>query len=537
RGPRSRRRRPHREPAAPALPASADPGAARPGPGALQAHGPLRGQDEDSGRPSVHSSRLFGGAGHVVDARKLRSLGQRERWLIESGEVAITSEVLGEGGFGVVARGLYQGIEVAVKAPKQDIEDGVDGDRVWALCNELRILRHVRHPNIVFLYGAVLDIAEGRARMWLVMELVSGCVLGKFMRKPTVLGDSLVRASLLSDVARALRYLHEQKPPVVHGDLKDSNIFVQQVDSVSGWRAKLLDFGLARHVSPSSRHMGGTLRWMAPEIILGARFPNEAVDVFSFGRVIFFVATGRLPFQDVHRKELRSFLASSPVLQWPSAASGSFESSCRALSEECCQMIFESRPTMPDVYQRLTVFAELWRTLGASHGPPQGSSSRDQAEAVPEKGRASTDVRRAPTKQHHAADAGSGKQAQRLAVPSCAATNSATIHNLILETMLRFNFVMPAESCCTFHGTVQRYASSVRQIGRMGCRDFLGQSGVRHQCKHCGCIARGASSSESGGGDDDVVGAACSICGGELGSLLSRRDRHLPPQPRHLLSI
>merc|ERR1740123_1115429 len=98
---------------------------------------------------------------------------------------------------------------------------------------------------------------------------------------------------------RALVYLHARRPPIVHGDLKGSNIFVEH--RALGPHAKLLDFGLARVLSRQIEPLGGTLRWAAPEVFARG-VPTPAADVFSFDRVLFFVVVGKKPLQNYEKK-------------------------------------------------------------------------------------------------------------------------------------------------------------------------------------------------------------------------------------------
>merc|ERR1719265_346321 len=99
---------------------------------------------------------------------------------------------------------------------------------------------------------------------------------------------------VMLDVCSALRYLHSHRPPIVHGDLKGSNVFVEFVDAPTP-RAKLLDFGLSRIVSKDSAPLSGTPNWMAPEITTGKVKPSPRADVFSLGLLLHFIVTGLKP--------------------------------------------------------------------------------------------------------------------------------------------------------------------------------------------------------------------------------------------------
>ncbi|CAK0841284.1 unnamed protein product [Prorocentrum cordatum] len=281
---------------------------------------------------------------------QIRAVGEREQWLIASGEVELlTDMVLGSGGFGVVVMGLYYNTLVAVKAPRENIaHQGGVAASLPALCNELRILRRIRHPNIAFLYGACMDAAL--QKLCLVLEFVDGVSLGVFIRgqkssatpRPAASRSASVRSLLIFDVLSALRYLHSRQPVVVHGDLKDSNVFVEERRSRHGrssYRAKLLDFGLSRILTRSAKPLGGTLRWMAPELLSRQPVPpDDAADCYSFGLVTYFIVTGCLPFEGRHAEQVRRQLqrGQPPSLAWP-APVDELSRACRSVVEQCTQ--------------------------------------------------------------------------------------------------------------------------------------------------------------------------------------------------------
>jgi len=166
--------------------------------------------------------------------------------------------------------------------------------------DELRILRHVRHPHIALFHGACIQ-SEGT--VLLVMEVVRGKCLDTFLshwhERWQFLKHQAARQAIMQDVCEALAYLHSLKPCVVHGDLKPNNMHVELRER--GPFAKLLDFGLARTVTRhEARITGGTRHYMAPELrapsnrARGLR-ADRAVDVFSLGRLLQLLATGEPP--------------------------------------------------------------------------------------------------------------------------------------------------------------------------------------------------------------------------------------------------
>jgi len=175
---------------------------------------------------------------------EVASLGKRERWLLKSKDLkpVAKEEVLGVGGFGVVRKYLFRGSPVAVKTPRVRSTSTADCARALrSLLNELRVLRQVRHPNIVLFHGMVMySEASDATILALVFELIQGIPLNTYLSSNV---SDVARHKLMLGACCALRYLHSNDPLICHGDIKDVNILVESWSG--GPRARLLDFGLA----------------------------------------------------------------------------------------------------------------------------------------------------------------------------------------------------------------------------------------------------------------------------------------------------
>lgn len=299
---------------------------------------PQTGPHSVPGSSALSSSAAFqmlddgAGGGSMVG---IVSLGQQEHWTIPTSEIMLyTGKVLGMGSFGVVVAGSFVGSPVAVKVAKVDTSTSC----LPALSNELRILRHVRHPNVALFHGACFDSA---AKVFaIILELVDGLDLKAYLEKDgraCNVSDS-TRCILLLQMARAINYLHTRMPPIIHGDLKPSNMLVEQL--AGSPRVKLLDFGLSRLAKAGFRPLGGTLAWMAPEVqnvCLAAQ--SVAADAYSYGLVAFFVTTGQEP--------PRAHVAGTSPLTWPPLCR--FARLCRQVAEWCTAEEPTSRPRFAEV--------------------------------------------------------------------------------------------------------------------------------------------------------------------------------------------
>ncbi|CAE8591385.1 unnamed protein product, partial [Polarella glacialis] len=288
-------------------------------------------------------------------------LGCAEHWLLDWEELEFpqTRQQIGCGSFGDVLLAELHGTQVAVKAPRHVANASSSSSRALSVkalpsfTNELRMLRRLRHPNIVLFHGALIDPEDGY--LALVFEVVDGPTLEHAVRheSPALLSGA-ARWRVLLDVSKALRFMHAQEEPaVLHGDVKGSNVMLEQH---RGMQAKLLDFGLSRLQTSDMRPMGGSFNWRAPELFRSAgQGATPAADVFSFGRLAFLTFTGLSPFYGAPPDlPLDSFAAPECealwALNWPADHQ---VPGIRQLSEDCNNVDPLKRPSMAQVQKEI----------------------------------------------------------------------------------------------------------------------------------------------------------------------------------------
>jgi serine/threonine-protein kinase len=185
---------------------------------------------------------------------------------------------------------------------------------------EAQALSTLRHPNIVDVYGyGMCDVLP-----YMAMEYLDGRTLEQMLGVGQPL-PTPVALDIMMQVLQALAYAHGLD--VVHRDLKPENIVL--VTGASGYVVKLLDFGLAKFLSPETDPIRGskltlhgmvmgTPLYMAPEQAAGAAV-DERADVYAAGCVMFEMLTGRPPYTDDTNAMIFRAHAVAPIPQLEAA--------------------------------------------------------------------------------------------------------------------------------------------------------------------------------------------------------------------------
>ncbi|CAI0377349.1 unnamed protein product [Linum tenue] len=197
--------------------------------------------------------------------------------------------VIGEGGYGVVYRGVLT--DGSVVAVKNLLNNKGQAGREFTV--EVEAIGKVRHKNLVGLIGYC---ADGPRRM-LVYEYVDNGNLEQWLHGVDGPVSPLswdIRMKIAIGTAKGLAYLHEGlEPKVVHRDVKSSNILLDRK-----WNAKVSDFGLAKLLGSEASYVTtrvmGTFGYVSPDYASTGML-NEGSDVYSFGVLLMEIITGRSP--------------------------------------------------------------------------------------------------------------------------------------------------------------------------------------------------------------------------------------------------
>lgn len=251
------------------------------------------------------------------------------------------NEVLGRGSCKSVYRAFdrAEGIEVAwnqVDLPQSGFDPAQWNDHIQKLKSEVQLLRHLHHKNIMRCYDAWFD--DYHKTMVFITELCTSGSLREYMEKYGHVEQKVIR-SWASQILQGLVYLHGQKPPIAHRDLKCDNIFING----NTGELKIGDLGLACVMQADKkvkRSILGTPEYMAPEILEGNY--SELVDVYAFGMCVLEMLTLEYPYQECGNVDT-TFLTISKGKK-PQALRSVGDPAARDLIKKCLEPV-DRRPS------------------------------------------------------------------------------------------------------------------------------------------------------------------------------------------------
>ncbi|KAL9237475.1 hypothetical protein vseg_012018 [Gypsophila vaccaria] len=249
-------------------------------------------------------------------------------------------EQIGQGSCGTVYHGLWYGSDVAIKVfSKQEYSEEV----IYSFRQEVSLMKRLRHPNILLFMGAVTS----PQRLCIVTEFLPRGSLFRLLQRSTSKLDWRRRLHMALDIARGMNYLHNCSPPVIHRDLKSSNLLVDK-----NWSVKVADFGLSRvkrETYLTTKTGKGTPQWMAPEVLRNER-SDEKSDLYSFGVILWELATQKIPWEHLNAMQVIGAVGfMNQRLDIPE----DIDPRWALLIESCWNSEPQSRPTFQELLEKL----------------------------------------------------------------------------------------------------------------------------------------------------------------------------------------
>eukprot|EP00850_Spirogloea_muscicola_P013107 SM000087S23389 [mRNA] locus=s87:479195:485097:+ [translate_table: standard] len=256
-------------------------------------------------------------------------------WEIPWQELTVLERV-GQGSTATVYHGLWRGSDVAVKV---FTEQEYSPLMLAEIKDETTMMRRLRHPNVLLFMGATTT----EDHLSIVTEFLPRGSLYRLLhrKKDSITWPRCLRMAL--DTARGMEYLHRSNPPIVHRDLKSSNLLVDK-----NWTVKVGDFGISRlkHATFLTARSGkGTPQWMAPEVLRNDP-SDEMSDVYSFGVILWELATKQVPWEGLNSMQVVGAVGfMERALPIPS----DMEPNIATLIERCCKRDPKERPPFQEI--------------------------------------------------------------------------------------------------------------------------------------------------------------------------------------------
>ena len=230
-------------------------------------------------------------------------MNYRERLPRNWGKYRLIS-IIGSGGMGKIYRAYDPNLSRYVAIKVLRVEDPVIARR---FLREARAQAKVNHKNICKVYEA----GELRGKPYIVMQLIEGKTLEEIKDEMPL----EARVHVIKDVAEALHKAHTLG--LIHRDIKPSNIMVERTEE-GEWKPYIVDFGLVKEKEvPSStitRTILGTPYYMSPEQARGRnKILDRRTDVYSLGATLYFILTGKPPFDGPMIDVIRKVVEEEPI--------------------------------------------------------------------------------------------------------------------------------------------------------------------------------------------------------------------------------
>ncbi|EAL43584.1 protein kinase domain containing protein [Entamoeba histolytica] len=256
-------------------------------------------------------------------------------------EIVLQPPSIGEGTFGVVYKGTWRSVDVAVKQLKTQGVSDVD-KLVTMFTREAELLEKIRCPYIVSFIGCVTN----KEHLCLLTEFCPLGSLRKILKKREDLNEQ-VKIRICQDISKGMEYLHIND--ILHSDLKTDNVLMVSLNPHDSVLCKVSDFGTSRCFVESSKGLGikdiGTPVYMAPEVHQSEQITLKS-DVYSFAICMLEIWNNGSLYDEQHFPDIDSilrFVCAGKRLEIPQ------ECPYKGLIQRCWNQIPQERPQFKEI--------------------------------------------------------------------------------------------------------------------------------------------------------------------------------------------
>uniref|UniRef100_A0A669QED9 Mitogen-activated protein kinase kinase kinase 1 n=2 Tax=Phasianus colchicus TaxID=9054 RepID=A0A669QED9_PHACC len=225
---------------------------------------------------------------------------------------------------------------------------------VEALREEIRMMSHLNHPNIIRMLGATCE----KSNYNLFIEWMAGGSVAHLLSKYGAFKESVI-INYTEQLLRGLSYLHENQ--IIHRDVKGANLLIDS----TGHRLRIADFGAAARLASKGTGAGefqgqllGTIAFMAPEVLRGQQY-GRSCDVWSVGCVVIEMACAKPPWNaEKHSNHLALIFKIASATTAPSIPSH-LSPGLRDVTLRCLELQPQDRPPSRELLKH-PVFRTTW---------------------------------------------------------------------------------------------------------------------------------------------------------------------------------
>jgi tRNA A-37 threonylcarbamoyl transferase component Bud32 len=249
---------------------------------------------------------------------------------------------IGKGNFGTVTLGIQKETKEKVAIKSIDKEKLTENDYCYIRreIDILRFLKKFNHKNLI----KMVDIYEDKSKIYIITEYMQGGNFSSYLNSKIKMLSEESLNNFFMQIVEGISFLH--KNGIIHRDLKLDNILLS--DKSLSPNLKIMDFGLSKvfGVNEKANECLGTLVYSAPEMLVSNDY-DFPVDIWSFGVILFYIFSERLPFDD--KGKCTKIIAKKICSKKPDYSLLKCSRKLKNIIKKCLKKIPHKRPTIDQI--------------------------------------------------------------------------------------------------------------------------------------------------------------------------------------------